>query len=194
MMTVDLHFGRSLMNKVDKSKYNNTWYKPGPIWKRLLWQWTSAMFFQNGFFPFNGFKSTILKIFGAKIGRNLTIKPNVTIKYPWLLEVGDYVGIGEQVWIDNLAKVKIDNQVTISQGAYLLTGNHDFNTSTFDLIIKEITLEAGVWVGARVVICPGVTCKSHSVIGVGSVVTNDTLPYSIYFGSPAKKIKERRIN
>jgi len=179
---------------IDKSQYNNSWYKPGAVWKRFSWQITSALFFQNGFFPFNGLKILLLKIFGAKIGIKLTIKPRVSIKYPWLLEVGDYVGIGENVWIDNLAKITIGNQVTISQGALLLTGNHDYRSLTFDLIIKEIKIEDGVWIGARSIVCPGVTCFSHTVLGAGSLLKDNMIPYSIYSGSPAIKVKERKLH
>lgn len=181
------------MKTVDKSSYNNDWYRPGPLWKRLLWQWTSALFFQNGFFPFSGFKAKLLRLFGAKIGLRPTIKPNVTIKYPWFLTMGDYVGIGEFAWIDNLAQVNIGNQVTISQGAFLLTGNHNYTTVKFELMIGEINIEDGVWVGARSIVGPNTTLHSHSVIGVGSIITKDTEAYQIYSGNPAVKVKERII-
>ena len=74
------------MKVVDKSNYDNDWYNPGSIRKRIAWQFISVLFFQNGFFPFHGFKVKLLKLFGARIGKNLTIKQNVSIKYPWLLE------------------------------------------------------------------------------------------------------------
>ena len=179
--------------KVDKSNYNNSWYNPGSKIKRALWLLLNPIFVNNHYFPLTSIKIIILKMFGAKIGKRLTIKQGVNIKYPWFLEVGDYVGLGENVWIDNLAPVTIDNQATISQGAYLLTGNHDFNSKGFELIIKPIVIEDGVWIGAKSVVCPGVTCHSHSVLGVGSILTKNMEAYSIYFGIPATKIKYREI-
>jgi len=132
-------------------------------------------------------------MFGAKIGKGVHIKPTVNIKYPWLLELGNYVWIGEKVWIDNLEKISIGNNVCLSQGAMLLTGNHNYKVSTFDLKIGGIILEDGVWIGARSVVCPDVTCHSHSILSVNSVATKDLEQYSIYQGNPAITVKERII-
>lgn len=175
----------------DLSIYNNSWYNPGPALKRFCWYWVNIIFFKTGLFPFYGLKRFWLRIFGAKIGTGVLIKPFVNIKYPWLLEMGDHIWIGEQVWIDNLGKVKIGNNVCLSQGAFLLTGNHDFTKLSFDLIVKPITLEEGVWIGANAIVCPGVICNSHAVLAVGSVATSNLDGYSIYSGNPAVKIKDR---
>lgn len=181
------------MQKTDLSVYNNSWYHPGgnPL-KRLFWYFTNAIWF-NSSFPFNGFKIFLLRLFGSKIGTGVIIKPYVKIKYPWKLEIGDHVWIGENVWIDNLAKVTIGNNVCISQGAFLLCGNHNFKKSSFDLITSEIILEEGVWIGAMSVVCPGVKCLSHSVLAVGSVANSDLMKYTIYQGNPAGKVRERVI-
>ena len=61
------------------------------------------------------------------------------------------------------------SNVCISQGATLLCGNHNFKKPGFDLIIDEIIVEDGVWIGAKSIVCPGVTLKSHSILTVGSV-------------------------
>jgi putative colanic acid biosynthesis acetyltransferase WcaF len=132
-------------------------------------------------------------MFGAKIGTGVVIKPGVNIKYPWFLEMGDHCWIGEEVWIDNLALVSIGNNVCLSQGAYLLTGSHDYKKRSFDLITKPIVLEDGVWIGAKATVCPGITCHAHSVLAVGSIATSDLEPYSIYQGNPAIKKRERVI-
>lgn len=180
------------MSKVDKSKFNNSWYKPGGgSVKRFVWYYVNLLFFANSFLPFYGIKALLLKAFGARIGKRPIIKPGVNIKYPWFLEMGDYVSIGENVWIDNLGEVSFGNHSTVSQGAMLVTGNHDFKKESFDLIVKGIVLEEGSWVGARSVVCPGVTLKSHSVLAVGSVATKDLDSYSIYQGNPAVKIRSR---
>jgi putative colanic acid biosynthesis acetyltransferase WcaF len=179
----------------DLSAYHNFWYSPGaPVLRRLLWYLVNALFINSYWLPASGFKVLLLKFFGAKVGRGVTIKPGVNIKYPWLLEIGDYCWIGEGVWIDNLTRVKIGASACISQGAMLLTGNHNYKRTTFDLMIGEIELEDGVWIGAKAVVCPGITCKSHSVLSVGSVATRDLDPYIIYQGNPAVAIKSRIIS
>jgi putative colanic acid biosynthesis acetyltransferase WcaF len=136
-------------------------------------------------------KAALLRLFGGRVGRGVVIKPRVNIKYPWFLEVGDAAWLGEGAWIDNLTEVKVGNNVCISQGAYVLTGNHDYKREAFDLILKPVVIEDGVWVGARAVVCPGVTLGTHSVVTVGSVITKDTDPFMIYSGNPARPARRR---
>ncbi len=125
-------------------QYNNNWYKPGSILKRLVWYFVNLIFIKNPWNPFVGLKRVILRFFGAKIGKGVVIKPSVNIKYPWKLEIGDHVWVGEGVWIDNLGMVKINDHVCVSQGALLLTGNHNYKKTSFDLIVEDITLKEGV--------------------------------------------------
>lgn len=180
--------------EVQLNKYDNSWYHPANRFKIYLWLITNALFFNHSLAVLNGFKCFLLKLFGAKIGRGVLIKPSVNIKYPWFLSIGDHCWIGENVWIDNLTQVSIGNNVCISQGAMLLTGNHDFTKSTFDLIVKPIVLEDGVWIGAKSVVCPGVYCESHAVLSVQSVATKRLTTYGIYQGNPAQPVKSREIN
>lgn len=176
---------------INLAQYNNSWYNPGPACKRSLWLVVNAVFFNNGLAVSNGLKCWLLRQFGAKIGKRVVIKPSVNIKYPWFLSVASDVWIGEKVWIDSLASIIIGNHVCISQGALLLTGNHDYKKSTFDLKLSPIIVEDGVWIGANAVVCPGVTCRSHAVLTVASVATRDLDAFSIYQGNPAKKVKQR---
>jgi putative colanic acid biosynthesis acetyltransferase WcaF len=183
------------MGVVQLKHFNNSWYKTGAgKLKMILWFYTNAVFFKTSLVPVSSFKVALLKLFGAKMGKGIVVKPCVNIKYPWRLTVGDYTWIGENVWIDNLENVHIGKNACISQGAYLLTGNHNFTSPTFDLIAKGIILEDGAWIGAFSIVCPGVTCGSHALLAVSSVATGNLQPYGIYRGNPAVKIKERIIN
>jgi putative colanic acid biosynthesis acetyltransferase WcaF len=177
----------------DLSKFENSWYSPGagPV-KRFFWYLTNACWF-NSSFPVNSWKIFLLRLFGASIGTGVIVKPHVNIKYPWKLKVGDHTWIGEYVWIDNLADVSIGNNVCISQGAMLLCGNHDYKKTTFDLVVGEIVLEDGVWIGAKSLVCPKITCRTHSVLAAGSVLTGSMDAYTIYQGNPAVQVRERVI-
>lgn len=182
-----------IMKRVDLGKFSNSWYKPGNKLKRVVWYLINVAFFKSSIPYPNKLKVLLLKLFGAKVGRGIVIKPNVNIKYPWFLEIGNNVWVGEDAWIDNLTFVKIGSNVSISQGAFILTGNHNYKKETFDLITDPIVIEDGVWIGAKVIICPGVTLKTHSVITVGSVVTKNTEPYTIYQGITAEPIRKRIV-
>jgi putative colanic acid biosynthesis acetyltransferase WcaF len=179
--------------KTNLATFDNSWYHPGPSWKIMLWYFLNVLFIKNSWNPSGKLKIFVCRIFGAKIGKGVIIKPGVNIKYPWLLQIGEYSWIGENVWIDNLDKVIIGANVCISQGALILCGNHNYKKSTFDLITGPITLEDGVWIGAKAAVCPGITAHSHSILTVNSVATRNLDPYTIYSGNPAQPIRKRII-
>ena len=161
--------------------------------KQFLWYFTSAIFFHSGLVPFSVILVKILKLFGAKIGKDVRVKPYVHIKFPWKLTLGDHSWLAE-CYIENLAPVIIGKNCCISQNATLMTGNHDYKSSSFNLITKPIILEDGVWIGANAIVCPGVTAHSHAVLSVGSTATKDLEAYTIYQGNPAVKVRERVID
>lgn len=179
--------------RTDLSTYDNSWYRPGSVFKRLAW-FVAGRLFVNTYIPFPvSIKIGILKLFGARIGAQVMIKPKVNIKYPWFLTVEKNAWIGENVWIDNLTFVTIGENCCLSQGALLLTGNHNYKSPTFDLKVSPIVLEDGVWIGAKAVVCPGIVCGSHSMLTVSSVATRHLEAYGIYSGNPAQYIRKRSL-
>ncbi len=186
-----------MRQQVANDTYNNDWFKKeigASKLKQLAWYIVNILFFINPLNPLSGLKVRLLRLFGARIGKGVVIKPAVNIKYPWKLDIGDFTWIGEKVWIDNLGAVRIGKNACLSQGALLLTGNHDYTKTTFDLVIKGIVLEDGVWIGAMSMVCPGITCGSHAVLAAASVATATLEPYGIYRGNPATFVRTRTIN
>jgi putative colanic acid biosynthesis acetyltransferase WcaF len=183
------------MLKADLSAYNNAPFHPGgTMVKRVVWFYFNALFLKTSLLPSSSFKRFLLRAFGAKVGKGVTIKPGVNVKYPWHLTIGHHTWIGENVWIDCLLPVTIGSNVCLSQGAVLLTGNHDYKKTSFNLIVAGFTLEDGVWIGAGAMINPGITAASHAVLTSGSVATKNLEAYSIYQGNPAIKVRERVIS
>lgn len=170
--------------KAERTKYSARW---------ILWYILSLFFFENALPYPSRLKINILRWFGAKVGHGVVIKPNVRIKFPWNLNVGNNVWLGEHVWIDNLAKVVIGNNCCLSQQCYLLTGNHDYNSKSFDLLVSEIHIDDSVWVGARAIVCPGTIMETGSILTVGSVGSKVISSNGIYKGNPAKEFKRRDI-
>ncbi len=160
--------------------------------KITCWYLVNVLFFKSSLLPFSCLLVLVLRGFGAKIGRDVRIKPGIYIRYPWKLSIGDHSWLAD-CYIDNLAEVLIGKHVCISQQAMLQTGNHNYRRSSFDLMIQSIVLEDGVWIGARATVCPGVTAHSHSVLLAGAVGTKNMKAYTIYTGNPAVQIKDREI-
>lgn len=177
-----------LKKKFDTGNFNHG----ASILKQLLWYFCSALFFRSGLVPFSVILVALLKLFGAKIGKDVRVKPYVHIKFPWKLTLGDHSWLAE-CFIENLDEVIIGKNCCISQGAMLMTGNHNYKSPNFDLMTKPIILEDGVWIGARAMVSPGVTCKSHAVLSMGAVATKDLEEYAVYSGNPAVKVRDREI-
>lgn len=176
------------------AEFDNSWFRPGRLSTRAVWLAASRIFFETRFPWPSRVKAQVLRAFGASIGVGVVLKPRISIKYPWNVWVGDYSWVGEGVWIDSLAKVKIGSNCCLSQGVMIETGNHDWSKPTFDLIVKEVVVEDGAWAAVRSLLLPGARLRSHAVLAAGSVLAGDTAPYAIYSGILAKKTKRRRLD
>ena len=156
-----------------------------------LWIFFAAPLLASRIVLSSGFRVFLLRLFGAKVGAHVYIKPGVRVKFPWYLSIGDYSWIGEDVWIDNLAEVSIASHVCVSPGVYFCTGNHDWSAPNMRLFSKPIRLETGCWVGARSVVCPGVRIAEGAVLSVGAIATKDLAAFGIYAGNPAVFVRKR---
>lgn len=175
-------------------KYSVGHYTPGaPYLKQLLWYFLGQPLLRSYWLPVSGLKVKLLQLFGAKIGKGVRVKPGVTIKFPWRIVIGNYVWLGEQVWLDNVIDIHIDDHVCISQGAYLGTGNHDWQDPNFALKLSAIHLESRCWIGAKAVVGPGVTIGHGAVLCLGSIAGQSLAPMTIYAGNPARPVKTRKM-
>ena len=180
--------------KTDLSSFRNDWFDEGASkFKWALWFIFNAALVYSPWNPFGSLRKAVLRLFGAKIGKGVVVKPRVQVKFPWNLSIGDNCWIGEAVWIENQGKVVIGANCCLSQGAVIMTGNHNYKKTTFDLIVKPVTLEEGVWLGSHCMVTQGVTCKSHAVLGVNSVASQDLEAYTIYGGNPCNEIRKRDL-
>ena len=180
---------------VDLTQTSNRDYRVGrPYLVRAIWLVVEALVLLNPVVTPYSVKRLVLRLFGARIGRHVIIKPAVHVKYPWHLEIGDNSWIGERVWIDNFVSVRIGTNAVVSQGAYLCTGNHDWPDRGMPLMVKPVTVGNGSWVGAFSRIAPGVNVGDEAVIALGAVLLVDADVRGIYRGNPAVKTGERRFS
>ena len=180
--------------KTNLAIYRTTLVIGASRFKQIAWYFVNIFFFKNPLVILSSLKVWLLRLFGAKMGKGVVIKPSVNIKFPWKLRVGHHSWIGEGVWIDNLSEVIIGSNVTLSQGCLLLTGSHDHRKETFDFVTFPIILEDGAWICARATVLGGTNCRSHSILTANSVSDKDLEPYTIYKGNPAVAIKTRVIH
>jgi putative colanic acid biosynthesis acetyltransferase WcaF len=176
-------------------RFENAWYSPGRslAWQ-MLWFWAGLPLLRCAILPGSGFRSLLLRGFGAKVGRGVVIKPGVRVKYPWLLSIGDHSWIGEDAWIDNLALVTIGAHTCLSQGVYLCTGNHDWTSPHFDLRVGPIQIGHSAWVGAKAIVLPDVTIGDGAILAAGGVAAKSIPPWEIHSGNPAAFRRKREMN
>lgn len=169
---------------------NNDFDRGASPLKELLWLICSGMLVTS-WVPGSRWRVSLLRSFGATIGEGVVIKPEVKIKFPWRIVIGDHCWFGERVWIDNLATVTIGNHVCISQYAYLCTGSHNWNSESFELECKPILVEDKAWIGAFARIAPGAILREGAVLALGSVANGEFNSWGIYRGNPATEIRRR---
>lgn len=159
--------------------------------KEALWYITKVVFFLSALPYPNFLKIKLLKLFGARVGDGVIIKPRVNIHFPWRLLIGNNVWIGEEAYILNFEKVSIGNNVCISQRAFLCGGNHDYKDPEMSYRNGTITVQDGAWIGACCFIGPGITIGYDTVVSAASVVTSSLDSNYIVKGNPAVFVKYR---
>jgi len=172
-------------------RFDNAGFSRGrPAFVEALWLIAQGLFVAS-WLPGSALRAAVLRLFGAQIGRDVRLKPGLRVKFPWRLTVGDHTWLGENVWLDNLAEIRIGSHCCVSQGAYLCTGSHDWDREGFDLVTRPIRLEDQAWICAPAVVGPGVTVGQGAVLALGSVATGDLAPWQVHQGVPARPVRAR---
>lgn len=179
---------------VDLSQFENSSFYPGrPFLLRALWFLIGHPLLRSSVIPSSFVRQILLRCFGAKIGPGAVIKPGVRVKYPWHLTVGKHCWLGEDCWIDNVAQVTLGDNVCISQGAYICTGNHDWSDPTFKLVAEPIQIKDGAWIAATARVGPGVVVGRGAIVAFGAVVLGNVPPGEIHGGNPAVLLRRRQF-
>lgn len=179
------------MNEIKYEKYIDN-YTIGNKIKRLCWNICCSILFRPFALPvFNNWRSIILRIWGARIGKGSIIYASSNIWAPWNLEIGQRTCIGPNTIIYNPGKIILGNKVTISQYSYLCTATHNYEIKLHTLYWKSIIVKDFAWVAADTFIGPGVTIGEGAVVGARAAVFKDVAPWTVVGGNPAKYIKQR---
>lgn len=156
---------------IDLSRFDNSAFDRGaPRWMEGLWWVVRSLLFAPWFPVPSPLKVAALRAFGARVGEGVVIRSRVNITFPWRLEIGDHVWIGDEVMILSLDRVVIGSHVCLSQRAFLCTGSHDFSKTSFDLITRPITIGDHCWIAAQAFVAPGVDLAPGTRCRAGEVV------------------------
>lgn len=157
---------------------------------QLWWIVQATLFACSPQFMF-GWRRWLLKLFGAKVGKGVLIRPSVKVTYPWKVSIGNHAWIGDDVVLYSLGEIGIGDHAVVSQRSYLCAASHDYTQPDFAIFAKEIRIGAQAWLATDVFIAPGITIGDGCVVGARSSVFHDLPPMMICVGSPAKPLKSR---
>jgi putative colanic acid biosynthesis acetyltransferase WcaF len=132
-----------------------------------------------------------LRLFGAKIGKGVLIRPGVEITYPWKVVIGDHSWIGDNVTLYSLGAISIGANTVVSQNTYICAADHDYTDVRFTIRQCPVAIGNEVWVASDVWIGPGVQVGDGTVVGARSTATRNLPPEMVCVGSPCRPIKPR---
>jgi putative colanic acid biosynthesis acetyltransferase WcaF len=135
-----------------------------------------------------------MRLFGAKIGKGVIIRPTARFTYPWKVEIGDYCWIGDDVVFYSIDRIRLGNHCVISQESYLCTGSHDIKDPTFNLTTAPITIGNGVWIATDCFVAPGVQIGSNAIIGARSSIFGNIPAQQVCWGTPARPRYQRQMD
>ena len=155
-----------------------------PRWYVMLWWSFQAIAFPLSLHNFNSWRCFLLRLFGAKIGKGVVIRPSSRFLFPWKVTIGDYSWIGDNVVFYSLDRITIGSHSVISQKTYLCTGSHDISDRSFALITAPIEIGNGTWIATDCFVAAGISIGSNSVIGAKSNVIKDISSQQVAWGNP----------
>ncbi|WP_375167238.1 acyltransferase [Cnuibacter physcomitrellae] len=138
------------------------------------------------------FRPALYRAFGVAIGHGVLILDGVEVTSS-RLRIGDRVFLNRHVFIDCQAEVSIGNDVQIGNHVKLITSTHAVGPSSRragESVPRPVSIGDGCWLGADVVVLPGVRVAAGCIIAAGAVVTVSTDPDGLYAGVPARRVKD----
>lgn len=161
-----------------------------PVMVQLWWLVQATLFRCSPQFMYR-WRVMLLRLFGARIGSKVIIRPSVTVTYPWKLSIGDHSWIGDDVVLYTLGELQIGANTVISQKSYICTASHDTASASFAIFNDKVIIKDKVWLAADVFVAPGVCINEGCVVGARSSVFQDLPAMMLCLGNPARPIKPR---
>ena len=166
-------------------------FRGASAFKVQLWWGVQATLF--GLSPqfMYGWRRYLLKLFGAKVGKGVLVRPTAKVTYPWKVKIEDFAWVGDDVVLYSLGEIEIHAHAVVSQSSYLCAADHDYTQPDFPIRSRKITIGQQAWVAADVFVAPGVTIGAGAIIGARSSVFKDMPADMVCFGYPCVAVKKR---
>jgi putative colanic acid biosynthesis acetyltransferase WcaF len=179
---------------VDLRKYDQSSFDRGrPGWYVLLWWLVQGVTFPLTPHPFNSVRCVLLRLFGARIGKRVLIRPTARFTYPWKVQIGDDCWIGDDVVFYSLDRIQVGEHCVISQKTYLCTGSHDSQDPNFGLVTAPIAIGNGVWIATDCFVAAGVQIGANALVGARSSVFSSLPAQQVCWGTPCRPRYLRQI-
>ena len=159
--------------------------------KLLAWEYCWLLFCAWTPKPLNAWRLLWLRLFGARIEGVPFVHQRARIAMPWNIELRHRACLGDRANAYSLGTIRVGEDSTVAQEAYLCAGSHDFSQAAQPLITAPIFIGRRAFVGARAFVMPGVNIGDEAVIGACSVVTRDISPKTICAGNPCRALRSR---
>jgi len=160
--------------------------------RRLSWNICWVLLYRTSPRPMHSWRSMLLRAFGATMGPDCHFYPASKVWAPWNLVCADQVTAADGAEIYNPAPVTLGSHAILSQDSYVCGATHDYDDAGFPLLAYAMNIGAYAWVCARASVAPGVNVGEGAVLGLGSVATRNLEAWTVYAGSPAARVKDRR--
>lgn len=167
-------------------------YPLGVQLKRVCWAF-GKLLFRLIPRPLYTPRRLLLRLFGARVAADVNISNTAAIYFPWNLSIGRWSSVGDGARIYNLGSVTIGEKATVSQGAHLCAGTHEFSDPATPLLTPPIEIGSQAWVCADAFVGPGVRVGEGAVVGARAVAVKDVEPWTVVAGNPAAIIKTRQL-
>jgi len=161
---------------------------------RVIWGWVWLLLYRPSPRPLHGWRRSLLRLFGARIGRSVHVYPSAKVWAPWNLEMEEHSCLADNVDCYCVAPIAIGAHATVSQYSYLCSASHDYTLPDLPLTSAPIVIGNGAWVAADVFVGPGVTIGEGAVVGARSSVFRNVEPWTVVAGNPARKIRDRILS
>jgi putative colanic acid biosynthesis acetyltransferase WcaF len=156
---------------------------------RVLWGVVSATLWRLSPRGLHGFRRSLVRVFGGRVGAGTRIDPSVRVEIPWNLTIGSGVRICEHAILYCLGPVAIGDGTLVGPYAHLCAGTHDYTDPRFTLLREPIRVGSGCALLTASFVAPGVTVGDGAVLRPRAGLYRDAEAGVVHAGNPAKPVE-----